>query len=104
MSNSIEERVRKIFAENLEVDPAKLTLEARLVDDIGADSLDVTEAVLSIEDEFKVTIDDRQTDMTKIKTFGDVVNLVTSLVNAGEQQHAGHPGYPRGSSQVHASS
>ncbi len=78
------ERVRKLLVEQLGVDELDVTLEANIVDDLGADSLDRMELVMSLEDVFpNVSIPDDEAE--RIKTVGDVVALVDrKLVEQGE--------------------
>ena len=75
MSN-IDERVKKIIAEQLIVEIEKITPEARFVDDLGADSLDTVELVMALEEEFEIDIPDEEDE--KIVTFQDVLNYVQS--------------------------
>lgn len=56
--NDIETRVRQIIVDKLAVDPEQITPEANIKDDLGADSLDVIELVMALEDEFKISIPD----------------------------------------------
>ena len=52
------EKVRSALAQQFEMDPEEITLETNLIDDLGADSLDVVELIMSLEDEFGVSIAD----------------------------------------------
>ena len=52
------EKVRDIIAKGLNVDPAKITMETHLIDDLGADSLDAVELIMALEDEFGLEVDD----------------------------------------------
>lgn len=70
------ERVTKIIVDRLGVDESKVTLEASFKDDLGADSLDVVELVMELEDEFDLEISDD--DAEKITTVGDAVNYINS--------------------------
>jgi acyl carrier protein len=76
MADNVEERVRKIIVEQLEVSPDKVKAEASFADDLKADSLAVVELVLALEEAFKIEIPDEDTE--KIKTVGDVINYITS--------------------------
>ena len=69
------ETVRNTLAEQFEIDPSEITMDTNLIDDIGADSLDVVELIMSLEDNYGITISDE--DATGIKTVGDVVNLLS---------------------------
>ncbi|HXF57487.1 MAG TPA: acyl carrier protein [Actinomycetota bacterium] len=70
----IESRVRKILAENLSVPEDKVTAGARFQEDLDADSLDLVEAVLALEEEFGVSIPEEE--MEGVKTVGQAVQLV----------------------------
>ncbi len=74
--STIDERVKKIIAEQLSVEIDKITPEARFVDDLGADSLDTVELVMALEEEFEIDIPDEEAE--KIVTFADVLNYVQS--------------------------
>lgn len=75
--NSIEQRVRKIIAEQLDVSPDQVTPEARLIDDLGADSLDAVELIMALEEEFGHDIPDEQAE--KLQTVGDVIKYIEEL-------------------------
>ncbi len=72
----IEDRVRKVLAEQLAVDEAQVTPQARFAEDLNADSLDLTEAVLALEDEMGIEIPEEE--MEAVKTVGQAVELVAS--------------------------
>ena len=72
----ILERVTKIIVDRLGVEESKVTPEATFKDDLGADSLDVVELVMELEDEFDMEISDE--DAEKIVTVGDVVEYIKS--------------------------
>ena len=76
MADNIEERVRKIIIEQLEVAPDKVKPEATFSEDLKADSLAVVELVLALEEAFKIEIPDEDTE--KIKTVGDAINYIKS--------------------------
>jgi acyl carrier protein len=65
MADNVEERVRKIIVEQLEVSPDRVKPEASFADDLKADSLAVVELVLALEETFKVEIPDEDTDYIK---------------------------------------
>ena len=77
---SVEERVRKIVIEYLDVDPAKVTADASFIDDLGADSLDMVEMLMAAEEEFNIDIPDDQAE--NLQTFGQVVKYVTDKIGA----------------------
>jgi acyl carrier protein len=70
----ITEKVCTILAENLSVAEDKVTPEARFQEDLDADSLDLVEAVLALEEEFGVTIP--EDEMEGVKTVGQAISLV----------------------------
>jgi len=74
--NKIEERVRKIIAEQLGVEEAKIVPEASFVEDLGADSLDTVELVMALEEHFETEIPDE--DAQKILTVRDAIEYVTA--------------------------
>ncbi len=85
----IEEKVKKIIAEKLSVDFAEVVPEASFVDDLGADSLDLVELIMSMEEEFDIDISDE--DAEKIVTVKDAIDYID------KNGHAFHDsGWPRG--------
>ena len=72
------EKVRDILVEQLDVEEDKVTMEASITDDLGADSLDVVDLVMSLEEEFDVEIPDTQVE--NIKTVGDIVRYIEDNV------------------------
>lgn len=74
----VVERVTKIVIDRLNVEESEVKLEASFKEDLGADSLDVVELVMELEDEFDMEISDD--DAEKIVTVGDAVNYIQSLV------------------------
>ncbi len=75
---ALEERVRQIIADQLGVEVEKVTPEAKFVEDLGADSLDVVELIMAFEEEFGIDIPDE--DAEKIQTVGDVLNYLKEKV------------------------
>lgn len=70
----IFETVREILAHQLEVSPEQITMETDIMDDLGADSLDVVELVMAIEEEYDIVITDESVaNMTKV---GQIVNYL----------------------------
>jgi acyl carrier protein len=73
---SINAKVKDIIVEQLGVDPEKVKAEASFIDDLGADSLDIVELVMAMEEEFDLEIPDE--DAEKLKTVNDVQTYLTS--------------------------
>ncbi len=73
-----EQKIKEIIADQLGVEVDKLSPDAKFVEDLGADSLDVVELIMSFEEEFNIEIPDE--DAEKIKTVGDVLNYLNSKV------------------------
>ena len=71
--------VKALIAEKLEVDEDQITMESMIVDDLGADSLDVVELMMGLEEEFSVEIPDEEQE--KIQTVGDVVRFIETSTN-----------------------
>jgi len=74
--SSIQEKVIAIVGEHLDVPKEEITLESSFVDNLKADSLDIVELVMALEDHFEVKIPDD--DYDKIKTVGDAVNYISN--------------------------
>jgi acyl carrier protein len=73
---TIEEKVRNIICDQLAVEPEKVTLTASFIDDLGADSLDIVELVMTMEEEFDLEIPDEEAE--KLRVVGDVVKYISS--------------------------
>ena len=71
-------RVKKIIVEQLGATEASVTMEASFIDDLGADSLDIVELVMALEEEFDIEIPDA--DAEKVVTVGDVVDYIKDNV------------------------
>ena len=71
---SIEQRVKEIIVEQLGVNADQVTPEAKFIEDLGADSLDIVELVMALEEEFGNEIPDEQAE--KLLTVGDVVKYI----------------------------
>ena len=74
------DRVKKVVVEQLEVSEEEVTPTASFVDDLGADSLDVVELVMGLEEEFDVEIPDE--DAEKIATVGDAITYIDTKTQA----------------------
>jgi acyl carrier protein len=73
---SVEEKVKKIIAEKLSVDIAEVVPEASFVDDLGADSLDLVELIMAMEEEFDTDISDE--DAEQITTVKDAIDYINA--------------------------
>jgi acyl carrier protein len=71
---TIEEKIHAIVAEKLGVDKSEVTPDAVFIDDLGADSLDLVELIMAMEEEFGFEIADEEAE--KLRTVGDVINFV----------------------------
>ena len=71
---SIEQKVKDIIVEQLSVNAEQVTPEAKFIEDLGADSLDIVELVMAFEEEFGVEVPD--SDAEKLLTVGDVVKYI----------------------------
>ena len=80
MSAEIFDRVKKVVVEQLEVEPEKVTPEASFANDLQADSLDVVELVMALEEEFDIEIPDE--DAEQIDTVGKAVEYINEKVGA----------------------
>lgn len=76
---NIEQRVKKIVAEQLGVNEAEVKIESSFVDDLGADSLDTVELVMALEEEFNCEIPDEEAE--KITTVKQAVDYVNGNLN-----------------------
>jgi len=77
---NVEEKVKNIIIEQLNVDAEAVSKDASFIEDLGADSLDIVELVMTMEEEFDMEIPDE--DAEKIKSVGDVVNYVQTRTKA----------------------
>ncbi len=76
MAATVENRIKEIVCEQLGVSDDEVTPEASFIDDLGADSLDIVELVMALEEEYEIEISDE--DAEKIKTVQDVVTYIES--------------------------
>ncbi len=72
------EKIKQILAEQLDADIEQMTMDTRIGEDLGADSLDVVEMLMAIEDDFDVEIPDE--DIEGLKTIGDVVDYINKNI------------------------
>jgi acyl carrier protein len=73
---SIEEKVKSIIAQHFQEDVSKIAREQKFIEDLGADSLQVVELVLSFEENFEIDIPDEDTE--KIRTVGDAIDYIAA--------------------------
>ena len=73
------EKIKEMLAEQLDADAESMTLETDIADDLGADSLDVVELLMAIEDEFEVEISDEEIE--NLKTIGALVEYIQNNSN-----------------------
>ncbi len=71
------EKIQNIIADVLNLKPDEITMESKILDDLGADSLDIFQIVMEIEETFHITIDDSAAE--KISTVGDAVEAIKAL-------------------------
>jgi len=71
---AVEEKVKKVVAEKLSVEPEEVVPEASFVDDLGADSLDLVELIMAMEEAFDIEISDEEAE--KLQTVKDAVNYI----------------------------
>jgi|TARA_X000000368_G_C23009140_1_gene702676 acyl carrier protein len=74
--NEVFEKVKSLFEEELGIESEKITMEAKLEEDLEIDSLGIVEVVMAFEDEFEIEIDDEE--LTDVGTVGQAVNLLHS--------------------------
>ena len=79
---TIQERVFNVVSEQMCIEKEKIALETRFVEDLSADSLDVVELVMDLEEEFDVNVPDHISE--KLKTVGQVVQYISSLPRVAE--------------------
>ncbi len=78
--DDIQAKVRKILAANLSVPEDSISMDSRFQEDLDADSLDLVEAVLALEEEFNVTIPEEE--MEGVKTVGEAITVVLAKMGA----------------------
>ncbi|MCP3101448.1 acyl carrier protein [Myxococcus sp. K15C18031901] len=75
-TSAIETKVKGIIADQLGVGEDEIKVESSFIEDLGADSLDIVELVMAMEEEFEVEIPDEEAE--NIKTVGDAINYITN--------------------------
>ena len=77
-TNEVFEKVKGLFVEDLGIDESKVTMEAKLEEDLEIDSLGIVEVVMAFDDEFEIEIDDEE--LSDVSTVGQAVNLLHSKI------------------------
>ena len=77
-TNEVFEKVKGLFVEDLGIDESKVTMEAKLEEDLEIDSLGILEVVMAFEDEFEIEIDDEE--LSDVSTVGQAVSLLHSKI------------------------
>ena len=78
----IFEKIQQALSEQFEVEPEKITAETDIINDLGADSLDLVELIMALEEEYDVTITDES--VYEHKTVGDIATFIESLIKESE--------------------
>ena len=74
MESELFERIRDLLAEQLDIEPSAITMESDIMEDFDADSLDIVDMVMTLEDEFEVEVPDEAVE--SLRTVGDVVRFI----------------------------
>ena len=77
-TNEVFEKVKGLFVEDLGIDESKVTMDAKLEEDLEIDSLGIVEVVMAFEDEFEIEIDDEE--LSDVSTVGQAVSLLHSKI------------------------
>ncbi len=77
-TNEVFDKVKSLFVEDLGIDESKVTMDAKLEEDLEIDSLGIVEVVMAFEDEFGIEIDDEE--LAEVSTVGQAVNLLHSKI------------------------
>ena len=77
-ANEVFEKVKGLFIEDLGIDESKITMDAKLEEDLEIDSLGIVEVVMAFEDEFNIEIDDEE--LADVSTVGEAVKLLHSKI------------------------
>lgn len=77
MSDSVEQKVKDIIVEQLNVTPDQVTSDAKFIEDLGADSLDTVELVMAFEEEFGIEVPDEEAE--KLQCVSDIVTYIEKV-------------------------
>ncbi|QCI21647.1 acyl carrier protein [Buchnera aphidicola (Hyadaphis tataricae)] len=77
--NKIEERIKKIIIEKLDIEEKKVFKNSSLIEDLGADSLDIVELIMALEEEFDIEISDEEAE--KINTINNAIEYIQYRLN-----------------------
>ena len=77
MDSKIFEKIVKILSAQFKAEEEDITMETNIIEDLGADSLDVVELIMAFEDEFAISLPDE--DVAKLKTIGNIVDYINNL-------------------------
>ncbi|MCL2521909.1 MAG: acyl carrier protein [Erysipelotrichales bacterium] len=72
------EKIKQLILNEIKIDEAKITMDAKFDEDLGADSLDAVEMVMGVEDQFDIKLSDEE--MQSLKTVGDLVRIVEAKI------------------------
>ena len=73
----MDKKIIGLIAEKLGKNADEIKLESRLIEDLGADSLDIVELIMAFEDEFNISLPDE--DVAKMKTIGNIIDYITKI-------------------------
>ena len=68
------EKIKKLLAEQLNIDVAKISTESKVIEDLGADSLDVVEMLMNLEEEYNISVSEEEA--ANLRTVGDIIKVI----------------------------
>jgi acyl carrier protein len=78
VNNMVYEKIKSMVSEQFKIDEKNITMETSFKDDLGADSIDLVELIMSLEDEFDLEIEDEEVE--NINTIEDAVNYINNIL------------------------